>query len=68
MKFSIRDLMLFMVIVALSLGWWIERRALMVGKRDAEEDARDLSRLVDPTVELAPWRLAELKQKYAIPD
>lgn len=68
MKFSIRDIMLVTVIVALALGWWIERRALLTGKRDAEEDARDLSRLVDPTVDLAPWRLAELKQKYAMPD
>ena len=68
MKFSIRDIMLVTVIVALALGWWIERRALLAGKRDAEEDARDLSRLVDPTVDLAPWRLAELKQKYAMPD
>lgn len=68
MRFSIRDIMLVTVIVALALGWWIERRALLAGKRDAEEDARDLSRLVDPTVDLAPWRLAELKQKYAMPD
>lgn len=68
MKFSIRDLLLVTMIVALGLGWGIERRALLAGKRDAEEDAWDLSRLVDPTVDLAPWRLAELKKKYAMPD
>ena len=33
MKFSIRDLLLVTVIVALLLGWWIDRRA--AARRDA---------------------------------
>ena len=38
MKFSIRDLLLVTVIVALGVGWWVERRArLTVQAEQAEE-------------------------------
>lgn len=37
MKFSIRELLLVMVIVALATGWWVERRArLAVQAKQAE--------------------------------
>ena len=32
MKFSIRDLLLLTVVVALALGWWVDHR--MVGSRE----------------------------------
>ena len=31
MKFSIRDLLLVTVIVALAVGWWVDRSRLVVG-------------------------------------
>ena len=33
MKFSVRDLVLVTMIVALAVGWWVDRRA--VARRDA---------------------------------
>ena len=38
MKFSIRDLLLLTVIVALAVGWWIDRRQLQ--RRYAQERER----------------------------
>jgi hypothetical protein len=67
-RFTIRDVLWLTVVAALAVGWWVERRSLLDAKREAEADAEDLSRLSDPTVEFAPWRMAELRQKYALPD
>jgi hypothetical protein len=41
MKFTIRDLMLLTVIVALAMGWWVHRRAMNEEYRrmDAENEA-----------------------------
>ena len=67
-RFTIRDVLWLTVVVALAVGWWVERRSLLAAKLEAEADAQDLSRLSDPTFELAPWRMSELRQKYAIPE
>jgi hypothetical protein len=36
MKFSIRDLLLVTVIVALALGWWIDRSRLAIRANESE--------------------------------
>jgi hypothetical protein len=36
MKFSIRDLLLVTVIVALAVGWWLDRRSLAIRAKEAE--------------------------------
>ena len=36
MKFSIRDLLLMTVIVALAVGWWVEHRKVVALKEEAE--------------------------------
>ena len=36
MKFSIRDLLLMTVIVALAVGWWLDRRSLAIRAKEAE--------------------------------
>jgi hypothetical protein len=54
MKFSIRDLLLVTVIVALSLGWWIDHRrqstteaAMRESQRKAEEQLSQLLRALE---------------------
>jgi len=42
MKFSIRDLFLVTMIVALALGWWMEHRAQVRSRENAERGARIL--------------------------
>lgn len=37
MKFTIRDLMLFIALVAVSLGWWLDRRAAAERERSWEQ-------------------------------
>ena len=39
-RFTIRDVLLVMVIVGLSVGWWLDRTALTAGKENAQEFAR----------------------------
>jgi hypothetical protein len=41
MKFSIRDLLLVIVIVALALGWWIHARTNATKIRELENMIRD---------------------------
>ncbi len=67
-RISLRDLFWLTLVVACICGWMIERRSLLSAKRVAEGDAQDLGRLTNPTFELAPWRLAELRKKYGIPE
>ena len=57
MKFSIRDIMLVTVIVALGLGWWLDRSTLVDANQkrfEAQEQKwdDDLYRL-----EIANWKL-----------
>jgi hypothetical protein len=37
MRFTIRDLLLLMVVVALALGWWLDRSTLVAARKLAEE-------------------------------
>lgn len=41
MKFSIRDLLLVMVIVALGLAWWVHARANAAKIKELENTIRD---------------------------
>jgi len=43
-KFSIRDLLLVTVIVALAIGWWVDRSKLAAARQEFENDARSMSR------------------------
>ncbi len=65
MKFSIRDLLLVTVIVALAVGWWLDRSHLAADKKDSESDARYLSKLAsnpeDPFIDV---KSKELSRKY----
>ena len=47
MKFSIRDLLLVTVIVALAVGWWVDRSNVTSAKREFENDARSMSQFFD---------------------
>jgi hypothetical protein len=47
-RYSIRELMLFMLAFGLSLGWWLDHRSLSTAKLEAAEDARMLSWLTLP--------------------
>ena len=47
MKFSIRDLLLMTVIVALAIGWWVDRFKLAAARQEFENDARSMSRYFD---------------------
>jgi len=39
MKFSIRDILLVTVIVALALGWWLDRSRLAIRAQKAAQEA-----------------------------
>ena len=39
MKFSIRDILLVTVIVALALGWWLDRSRLAIRAQEADQEA-----------------------------
>ncbi len=41
MKFSIRDLLLVTVIVALSLGWWLDRTWFRLELRKAQDESQN---------------------------
>ena len=70
MKFTIRDLFLVTVIVALVLGWWIDHRRAGAEKAAVEEDASYMadflfgyfSAYFEPSD-----RLNELQRRYRYP-
>ena len=65
MKFSIRDLMWFILVIGIGLAWWIDRSRLELAKRIYQSDAHYLSGLFG--VESGVWsdeRLNELQRKY----
>jgi hypothetical protein len=61
MKFSIRDLLLVTVIVALVFGWWVDRKSIMNGlsserlKGFAEEPNADSTLNRYPGYRPLPW-------------
>jgi hypothetical protein len=74
-RVTLRDLFWLLLVAACLCGWWAERRILLASMREAQEDAhqaqddaRLLSQLNDPTFEIAPWRMAELKERYGLSD
>ena len=46
-RFTIRDVLLVMVIVGLAVGWWVDRSQVASAKRAFENDARSMSRFFD---------------------
>ncbi len=72
MKFSIRDLFLLTVIVAMGLGWWLDRRRLVWKLQEPERIRlylqsidRDLSTGAPPAPE---WLLKMLKSSRLAPN
>jgi hypothetical protein len=63
MKFSIRDLLLVTVIVALTIGWWVEHRAV---SRLAEEKARTEQEVKQLRDQLGRLTVADEKKLHAI--
>jgi hypothetical protein len=49
-RFTIRDLLWLMVVVALALSWWIDRSSLASAKNEAIVDARSLTWFLDPAI------------------
>jgi len=47
MKFTIRDLLLVTMVVALALGWWLDRSRLDMRARRAAKDANSFRALSD---------------------
>ena len=45
MKFTIRDLLLVTMVVALALGWWLDRSRLDMRARRAAKDANSFRAL-----------------------
>ena len=43
MKFSIRDLLLVTVIVALAVGWWVDHRRIIAREEHWRREAVDLA-------------------------
>jgi len=71
MRFSIRDLFLVTLVVALAVGWWVDRsrlsaqnKAVEVERQNAEKDALDLARFNAPFNNMDAKRFQELKRKY----
>jgi hypothetical protein len=67
MRFTIRELVLVTAIVALAVGWWVDRSQVASAKRAFENDARAMSRYFDAN--RSPYfddaqRMQEYFQKY----
>jgi len=67
MRFTIRELVLVTAIVALAVGWWVDRSQVASAKRAFENDARSMSRFFDAN--RSPYaddaeRMNEYFQKY----
>ena len=66
-RFTIRDLLWFSVVVALGVGWWVDRSQVASAKRALENDARSMSQFFDAN--RSPYaddaeRMKEYFQKY----
>jgi len=65
MKFSLRDLFLVTVIVAVCLAWCVDRSRLSDARDGFERDAHDLGKYNDPFGGGLPnERFRELHRKY----
>jgi len=66
-RFTIRDVLWLTVVVALAVGWWVDRSQVASAKRAFENDARSMSRFFDAN--RSPYaddaeRMKEYFQKY----
>jgi hypothetical protein len=68
-RFTIRELVLLTLVVAMGVGWWVDRSSLVEQVSEATADARTLSKLTNPGTRIrgARWfTLAEMRAKYGI--
>ena len=65
MTFSIRDLFWITVVVALALGWWVDRSRLAAEARDLWSLFIKGGKPIDPFADPSP-RAKELIHKYAV--
>jgi len=66
-RFTIRELVLLTLVVAMGVAWWVDRSQVASAKRAFENDARSMSRFFDAN--RSPYaddaeRMKEYFQKY----
>jgi hypothetical protein len=67
MKFTIRDLFLMTVVVALALGWWVDHQRTATDRDEARKDAKLLvDHSQDPFLKMHPNRIQEIAKKYVV--
>jgi hypothetical protein len=64
MKFSIRDLLLVTVIVALAVGWWVDHQQEAATKHEVEKDAAELANQLAWRGYVHTERMDALMNKY----
>lgn len=57
MRFSIRDLLLLTVIVALAVGWWVDHRK-QVKESESNEKWRNRAGALEELLESQKWRVS----------
>jgi len=61
-RFTIRETFLSVSLIATTLGWWMDRRALVLARNQAFADCNLLSRLCIPGKHIGPETIATALQ------
>lgn len=63
-RFTIRELVLVTIVVAMGLSWWLDRASLAAAKAEAVEDARCLTQFFDVRLVTEP-KLEPVRTMYS---